>query len=398
MIATGARVDRLIPLYAIGVFTSFTMSQSGMAKHHKTKKEPGWRKGIVINGTGAVLSFIVDIVILVTKFTSGAWVIVLLVPIMVLALTRLNKQYEAEAEELQEDAPRATEAPILGRHVVLVLIDEINLASARAIQYARTLMPDELRAVHFVVDSAHADRLSEEWQRLGLARLTLELIDCPDRRLARAAVELVAETLAGGETEVSVLLPRMVYSRMWHRLLHDRTAGQIAEAVADLPHANLTFVPYHLGHARRGADGSRSRFARAGRLVPSATNGKRDARRSASSHGVETFISPDEVPEGAVPISSVTYRQRARVAGRIRAVRVQPWSGIATLECSLVDQTGGLTLVFLGRRHVSGISPGVRVVAEGMIGEHGGHLAMLNPEYRILAGFDQQVSVPPSSH
>src|SRR4029077_8712127 len=86
-----------------------------------------------------------------------------------------------------------------------------------------------------------------EWRRLGLSRLPLELIDVPDRRITRAAVELCAETLLDGETEVSLLLPRRVYTRVWHRLLHDHTADAIAAAVGGLPHANVTFVPYHLG-------------------------------------------------------------------------------------------------------------------------------------------------------
>jgi len=382
LIATGASVARLIPLYAIGVFTSFTMSQAGMAKHHLTKKEPGWRKGLFVNGMGAVLSLVVDVIILITKFMHGAWVIVVLVPIMVFALTRLNKQYEAESEELEEDAPIAAEAPILRRHVVLVLVDEINLASARAIQYARALTPDELRAVHFVVDSDRAQRLTEQWQRLGLARLPLELIDCPDRRLTRAAVELCAQTLADGETEVSLLLPRMQYSRLWHRLLHDRTADRIAEAAADLPHANVTFVPYHLGHERA--------------QVRPARNKRIAARRAAGSHGEESFVRQDEVSEGIGPIASVAYRQRATVAGRVRAMRVQPWAGVATLECTLVDATGGLQVVFLGRKQVPGIAPGSRLVVEGMVGEHRGKLAILNPEYRILA--PSEVHEKPATH
>ena len=128
VIITGARVDRLIPLYAIGVFTSFTLSQAGMAKHHVTHKEQGWRVGLFINATGAVMTGVVDIIIAVTKFKPagsilGAWVVILLVPIMVYGLTRLNKQYEAEAEELEENAPQAAEAPILRRHVVLVFVD-----------------------------------------------------------------------------------------------------------------------------------------------------------------------------------------------------------------------------------------------------------------------------------
>jgi amino acid transporter len=393
---TQAKVDRLIPLYAIGVFTSFTMSQAGMARHHIRKKEAGWRKGLFVNATGAILSAIVDVVIGVTKFKPhgailGAWVVILFVPIMVYGLTRLNKQYEAEMAELEEDAPKAAEARILRRHVVLVLIDDIDLASARAIQYARTLTPDELRAVHFVIDSDRAKELAEGWQRLGLSRLSLELIDCPDRRLNRAAAELCAQNLIDGETEVSLLLPRIQYTRAWHRLLHDHSAEQIAAAVVDLPHANVTFVPYHLGHQRRRTE------------MAAALKGKRrgsekgSARRAMGSHGEETFVRPDEVPEGVSPIAEIAYRQRARVAGRVRSVRVQPWSGVATLECTLVDHSGGLEVVFLGRKQVAGIAPGARLVVEGMVGDHRGKLAILNPEYRILAGAEEHEK-PATSH
>jgi len=395
LLATGAKVDRLIPLYAIGVFTSFTMSQAGMAKHHLRERESGWRRGMFVNGFGAILSAVVDAVILVTKFTHGAWVVVALVPIMVYGLTRLNKQYEAELEELEEDAPKAAEAPILGRHVVLVLIDNLNLASARAIQYARTLTPDELRAVHFVVDSEHAARLSAEWQRLGLSRLPLELIECPDRRLARAAAELCAETLENGETEVSVLIPRLVHTRAWHRLLHDHSAEQIAAALADLPHANVTFVPYHLGSTIRREKWDRALTAVA--AGPGRGSGHRADGRSGRRTVEMVEVTPEEVPEGVTPIASVSYRQQARVAGRVRSMRVQPWSGVATLECTLVDATGGLDVVFLGRKKVAGIAPGARLVVSGTVGEHRGRLAMLNPEYRILAGGDEYEK-PPTTH
>ncbi len=247
VVVTGAKVDRLIPLYAIGVFTSFTLSQSGMARHHITHKEPGWHTGLFINGMGALLSLVVDVIIAVTKFTHGAWVIIVLVPVFVAALVRLNRQYESEATELAADARAAAEAPILRRHVVLVLVEDLDRSAARAIQYARTLAPDELRAVHIAIDLPRAEALGEEWQRLGLSRLPLELVDCPDRRLARGVLEVVAEALADGCTEVSVLIPRLAYRRFWHHLLHDRTGDAIATAISRLPHANVTFVPYHLG-------------------------------------------------------------------------------------------------------------------------------------------------------
>ncbi|PZS24215.1 MAG: DNA-binding protein [Acidimicrobiales bacterium] len=251
IVITQAKVDRLIPLYAIGVFTSFTLSQAGMAKHHLTQREPGWRRGLFINATGAFLSLVVDVVIAITKFKPagailGAWVIVVLVPVMVALLVRLNRQYEAETEELEEDARDAAEAPILRRHVVLVLVNNLDRSAARAMQYARSLTPDDLRAVHVAYDEHHAEHLAADWRRLGLSRFPLELVDCPDRRITRSVLEVVAEASADGNTEVTVLIPRLEHRRAWHKLLHDRTSDAIARTVSRLPHANVTFVPYHL--------------------------------------------------------------------------------------------------------------------------------------------------------
>jgi amino acid transporter len=376
VIITGARVDRLIPLYAIGVFTSFTLSQGGMAKHHVTHKEPGWRRGLFINATGSVLSGAVAIIIAVTKFKPagsilGAWVIIVLVPIMVYGLTRLNKQYESEAEELEENAPQAAEAPILRRHVVLVFVDSLDLSAARAIQYARTLMPDELRAVHFDLDPVRTEDLAEAWRRLGLSRLPLDLLECPDRRLSRGALGVVAEAVADGETEATVLLPRREYRRFWHRLLHDRTADQMAAVLSDLPHANVTIVPFHLGQNHPQPISSpvpaRGRRARRG--------GDRPAPPAA---GVSV--------EGAVPIGQLHERERVRIAGRVHALRVQPWSGQPTLECTVADGTGRVIIVFLGRRQIAGIEPGARLVVDGMVGRRGDQLVILNPDYRLLPG------------
>jgi amino acid transporter len=242
-----ADVSKLIPLYAIGVFTSFTLSQAGMAKHHIRLKEPGWKVGLFINGLGAVVTFVVAIVIGATKFKDGAWFIIILVPILVAILVRLNKQYVKEDAELESEAKAAAEAPILRRHSVIVLVEKLDRSSARAVQYARTLTPDELRAVHVAYDLRAADELAEQWRRLGLQRLPLELVDCSDRRIDRAVLEVVAEDVADGSTEVSLLIPRREYRGFWHRILHDRTAESIARAMAGIPHVNVTFVPYQLG-------------------------------------------------------------------------------------------------------------------------------------------------------
>ena len=187
------------------------------------------------------------------KFTGGAWFIMLLVPIMVFLLVRLNHAYESEKEELEHEAAKAAGAPILRYHSVIVLIERLDQSSARAIQYARTLTPDDLKAVHIATDHEKADVLADEWTRLGLSRLPLELVDCPDRRITRAVLEVVAEAASTGNTEVSVLIPRREYRRFWHRFLHDHTADSIAKVLTDVPHANVTFVPYHLGKHTPGA-------------------------------------------------------------------------------------------------------------------------------------------------
>jgi hypothetical protein len=233
----------------------------------------------------------------------------------------LNRQYDAEAHELERGAPKAAEAPILRRHEVLVLVDRLDVAAARALQYARTLMPDGLRAVHFDLDPVITEDLAEAWTRLGLSRFPLEIVECADRRIGRATAELVVGTL-DGETEVSVLLPRRRYTRIWHGLLHDRTASAIAEALAPIPHCNVTIVPYHLG----------METARHLACQP-AGNGHGRSPALTAPVPAEGLLPPDAPDRnGHVPIAAVRARLSGQVVGRIHAVRVQPSHGVPTLE------------------------------------------------------------------
>jgi hypothetical protein len=292
-------------------------------------------------------------------------------PLGVLVLFRLHRQYTQEGAQLETDAAQACEVPVLRRHVVVVLVDRMDLATARAIQYARTLSPDQLRAVHFAVDPREAATLEREWSRLGLSRLPLDIIECPDRRLARAALELAAEITGDGTTELTVLLPRRGYAAGWRRLLHDRSADRIAAAVANLPHVNATIVPFQLlgGWAnrrthRRVADGAPAR--------PGKSTVRLDDLHAQMA--------------GTTPIGEAAWRQRVRVAGRVKAVRVPTGGGTANLECTLVDPTGAILLVFQGRRRIPGIQQGARLVAKGMVGAWEGRLAILNPEYELIVG------------
>ena len=411
VLAYKAQVDGLVALYAIGVFTGFTMAGSGMVKHHLTNKGPHWRRSVAVNGFSAFVSGIVVLIFAVAKFTEGAWLIVVVGPLLYFGLIRLHRQYERETELLETGAAKASEAPILRRHVVVVLVDRLDMATARALQYARTLTPDDLRAVHFDIDSKDARELEDEWGRLGLARLPLDIIECPDRRIGRAAVELVADATLDGDTECTVLLPRRGYARVWERFLHDRTADKIAAVLSQVPHVAATIIPYNLPGRfsdkvrRYGQSVQRARridAMQAGPVGPPVDREGRSgldegaadrgsARRETQRKGSAVRQADEELARRAgvtTRIADVSVRQRCRVAGRVRSVRVQPRAGTSNLECVLSDGTGGLLLVFQGRPRIAGIEPGARLVAEGMVGAWGRRPAMLNPSFELVAGAD----------
>ena len=402
LLITRARVDSLIPLYALGVFTGFTMAGAGMAKYHLTHREDHWRRRLAINGTASVLSFIVLVIIAVAKFSQGAWVILIILPLGVFVLLRLHHQYADEEHQLETGAAEACEDPVLRRHVVVVLVDRLDMATARAIQYARTLAPDDLRAVHFDIDTKEARALETEWSRLGLARLPLDIIEVPDRRLGRAAIELVADATADGDTECTVLLPRRSYARVWERFLHDRTADKIAAVLGQVPHVSATIVPYAVGGGRlveRARSYGRSvQRARRGSAVDDGdasvgSDGLSGVDRGSRKDGPRrpgAVLAADETlarrAGATTPIARVQSRQRVRVAGRVKSVRVQPRAGTQNLECVLSDGTGGLLLVFVGRPKIAGIEPGARLVAEGMVGTWGRRPALLNPSFELVQG------------
>ncbi len=401
IVAYKAQVSGLVSLYAIGVFTGFTMAGSGMVKHHLDTRRGHWKRSVVVNGFSALLSFSVVLIFAVAKFREGAWLIVVVGPLLYFGLIRLHAEYAREEDMLETGVSEASEAPVLRRHVVVVLVDRLDMATVRAVQYARTLAPDDLRAVHFDIDTKAARELEEEWTRLGHGRVPLDIIECPDRRLGRAAVELVADATADGDTECTVLLPRRAFARGWNRFLHDRTADKLAAVIGQVPHVSATIVPYIVG----GRDAERvrtyGRSVQLDRLLGRSGEGKgtgdADERTRLDRSGRRdwarrpgTLLAADRTlarrAGATTPIAGVVPRQRIRVAGRVRSVRVQPKAGTQNLECVLHDGTGGLLLVFQGRPKIAGIEPGARLVAEGMVGTWGRRPAMLNPSFELIQG------------
>jgi amino acid transporter len=244
LIGTGGSLNALVPFYAIGVFTGFSMAGYGMTKHWLTHREPGWHYKLAINFSAGVLSTIVVGIFAIAKFKEGAWLVVIVFPILVFALMRVNRQYRAEASVLETSLVDTPDH--YAQHRVLLFVDSVDLAEVEAMRYAKGLQADELTAVHFVLDSARAARLQLRWEHFGHVS-GLQTVDCLDRNLSRAAQDLVLDVLHEHPgTKVTVLLPRREYSQLLGRLLHDRTADKIARVVSRIPDASAQIVAYDI--------------------------------------------------------------------------------------------------------------------------------------------------------
>jgi hypothetical protein len=262
LIATGGGVNALVPMFAMGVFTAFSMAGYGMTKHHLTHRGPGWHYKLVINLSAGILSTSVVAIFAIAKFTEGAWLVVVVFPILVLVLMRLNRQYRAEASVLEMSRLERPDLDKHDRHRVFVFVDSIDLAEIEAMRYAHGLHADELTAVHFVLDGAHAARLQVRWQRFGHVT-ELRLVECLDRNLNRAAKDLVCQVKQKHpDTTVTVLLPRRTHSALLGRLLHDRTADKIARVISRIPGASAQIVAYDIGSRIRQAQAARAATAK----------------------------------------------------------------------------------------------------------------------------------------
>jgi amino acid transporter len=410
LIVTRSQVNGLIPFYAIGVFTGFTMAGFGMAKYHKRVKEPGWRRRLIINRTAAIYSAIVVLVFAVVKFTEGAWVIVIVFPTLVFLLIRLNREYRMEAEVLENIGDRRAAGipprqPNYSRRVVLIFVDDVDLATLAAIRYARSLRPTTLRAVHFVIDSDRAQKLHENWVRFG-QDIPLEMIDTPDRRLTRASLELASREAAPKNTQVTVVLPRRGYAPLLGRILHDRTADKIAEVVSQVPNAAATIIPFdvesrvHLLHARQSA-----------RLAAQVGDGAQAAGVAPAANGAQpaegVTAAPVLLKEGPKPpatgtaarsgsagspardagisaISELNGARKATIEGKVRSVEIHPVENSCVFDATIADATGALTAKFYGRTNIPGFEPGARVRLVGKVSMREGGPAMINPAYELL--------------
>ncbi len=412
LIVVGAVVNNLIPFYAIGVFTGFTMAGFGMARYHRRNKGPGWRRHTVISVIGAVYTGLVVVIFAIVKFTEGAWLVVVIFPLLVVAFIRLNREYRMESRVLERIGTRSKppEPPTYARRTVYVFVDAFDLATIAALRYARSLRPTTLRAVHFVIDRRHADALRQDWVGANTG-ITLDLVDNPDRRLVRAAAKVVSEEAALPGVGVTVVLPRRSFTPLLGRLLHDHTADKIAAAVSRIPHAVATIVPFDVRgrleqlSERNGqlTEEPRQLVNDRGRAGGAAAPDMPDRTRATHAPPGEAAPPPSAAPASGTadgsrssatsqlvrPIASLTRGVRATVEGRVRTIEIRPAGQSTVLAYEIEDPTGHLTALFYGRSHIAGVYCGSRLRLSGQIGIKNGRPVMINPAYELLAAGEQ---------
>lgn len=379
VLITAGSVEHLVAFYALGVFTGFTLAGFGMAKYTLRNRTEGWRFRYVINGLAGVISFLIVIIFSVVKFTDGAWMVLVTAPILVATFLRLRRQYtrELEALSVRQEQERATN---IVRHDVTVLVDNVDLATVGAIRYARSLKPRNLAAVHFVIDDRRAQEIQDAWANSdALDDVTLELIDCPDRRLANSALDYAIRMTEKSDVELTLLLPRRSYSRFLGRLLHDQTAEEIAAPISQLQRVVATIVPFDVDRITSG--NSVVAYEQSKPMVT-------EKPKVESFKPVRDVVKPIEpvshYQENVTPIAEIEWRKRAHVQGQVTSIKSAPRGASPLLQVEIWDQTGGVTLQFLGRREIAGLEVGSKMRAEGMVGEAEGSLTILNPSYELL--------------
>lgn len=232
----------LLPLYMIGVFVSFTLSQAGMVIHWRRTREPGWRTNACINGVGAAVTGIVLIIVAVTKTMEGAWIVLLLIPVIVAVFKVTHGHYEHVASELTLKG-YAPEARV--HNTVLIPIGGLQRAVVDALRYAETLS-DDVRAIYVDMNPASTELLRKEWETWG-GRVKLVVLPSPFRSLMEPLLEYIDQASAEKTNDyVTVILPEFVPARWWQQLLHNQTSLLIKGALLFRPNIVVTSVPFHL--------------------------------------------------------------------------------------------------------------------------------------------------------
>ncbi len=404
-----ASPTRLIQLYIIGVFVSFVCSQTGMIRHWnrnlRITTDPRARRHMkrtrVINTVGAVFTGLVLVIVLVAKFASGAWIVVVAMPAIWLTMRGIHSHYASVAVELTPPADVAVTLPASNRAIVLV--SKVHLPTLRALAYARATQPSHIEAVTVSVDEDETARLREEWERADIP-VPLTVVASPYRDITKPVVSYVSRVRRESPRDVvTVFIPEYVLGHWWEQVLHNQSALRLKARLLLLPGVIVASVPYQLRSAAQAA------------ALPHAPAGPGAVRfgHPPSKPAAVLFTSQAASPEAehehglarlrhhtheellaeelqarvadaaATPIAEVSDREHAVIAGTLRAVTVRPRGSSPALHAELWDGSGSISLVWLGRRHIPGVEPGRHLKVRGRIAQHRGVRTIFNPVYEL---------------
>lgn len=245
LIMFGANLHSMIPLYATGVFMGFTLSQFGMVKRHARVRQPGWKRALTVNFIGGVTTGIVTVVVAATKFTHGAWFVLLLIPALVYLFTRIHHHYIEVGKELslvKEICPGRIEPY---RHVVLLPISGIHRGIIDAIRYSMSISSD-VRACYVELDPLQTERVKEEWKKWAPS-VPLVILPSPYRSVVAPLLNYIDELGRQSQWDmITVVIPEFVTAKWWHQILHNQTAFLIRAALLFRRRKVVTSVRYHL--------------------------------------------------------------------------------------------------------------------------------------------------------
>jgi amino acid transporter len=242
VVAFGGITNALIPLYAVGVFTSFTLSQLGMVVHHRKAKEPGWKRGIAINGTGALATFAVLLIVAITKFSKGAWLPIVVVPLVIAVFLSIKRHYDRVAKVLSVTPAEARPEAI--NHTVIVLVGRLHQGVLKALSYARSLRPQHLVAVYVSYDEDDRLAIEKQWKDFKID-IPLEIVASPYRELVGPIENYIDELDARWDNDtVTVVIPEFVVGKWYEAVLHNQSALILKAKLLFREGTVVTSVPY----------------------------------------------------------------------------------------------------------------------------------------------------------
>jgi amino acid transporter len=247
LVAFGGKTDKLIALYAVGVFTSFTLSQAGMVRHHQKERQPGWRRGVAVNAVGSAATFVVLVIIAVTKFTEGAYVVVIIVPIVMAMFAAVKRHYVRVNAALAITPEEVRPEP--DNSTVVVLVPRVHRGVIKALRYAKSMRPNHIGAVHVAYEDDDTSRIEQEWRDFGFDT-PLEIVHSPYRELVDAVVNYLDELDdRWGTSTTTVVIPEFVVGHWYEQALHNQSALAIKLALLFRENTVVASVPYHVDKA-----------------------------------------------------------------------------------------------------------------------------------------------------